>query len=115
MQVGTSSLSPLSRGTDYAFISAFAESPRFCPSYRFATPQSYECGVAETEASPDNAVAYRGHAGFPGRGLPTALPAVYRLALDEAAGLGFAVMSGIITWDHSHAGQLFAGQGISLP
>ena len=29
-----------------------------------------------------------------GRGLPTALPAVYRLALFEAAGEGFAVMSG---------------------
>ena len=50
-----------------------------------------------------------------GRGLPTALPAVYRLALREAAGVGFAVMSGIITWDRSHAGQLFTRQGISLP
>jgi hypothetical protein len=42
------------------------------------------------------------------------LPAVYRLALYEAAGVGFAVMSGSFTWDHSHAGQLFTRQGISL-
>src|SRR6266567_2916616 len=41
-----------------------------------------------------------------GRGLPTALPAVYRLVPFEAAGVGFAVMSGIYPWDHSHGGQV---------
>jgi hypothetical protein len=49
-----------------------------------------------------------------GRGLPTALPAVYGLALYEAAGVGFAVMSGIFMRDHSRMGQLFTRQGISL-
>jgi predicted exporter len=42
-----------------------------------------------------------------GRGLPTALPAVCCLALYEAAGVGFAVMSGVF-----HVGSLPQGATI---
>lgn len=49
-----------------------------------------------TGASPISGISrYRAIPELTGRGLPTASPAVYRLALDEAAGVGFAVMSGL--------------------
>ena len=50
-----------------------------------------------------------------GRGLPTALPAVRCLALYEAAGEGFAVMSGCTHGVAAVQGKLLTRQGISLP
>ena len=49
-----------------------------------------------------------------GRGLPTALPAVRCLALYEAAGEGFAVMSGCTHGVTPVQGKLLTRQGISL-
>jgi len=96
------------------FFHSYRE-PAYCLSHGFVTPP-FLGGVTGTEASPLMGSVVTGpyREIILGRGLPTALPAVYRLALREAAGVGFAVMSGIITWDRSHAGQLFTRQGISL-
>ena len=90
--------------------------PASCFSHRFATLRLYDRSVTGLEPHPQGDQSLRGHATPKrGRGLPTALPAVYSLALYEAAGVGFAVMSGIVTRDRSRAGQLFTRQGISLP
>ena len=89
--------------------------PAYCAGRRFAIPLFYTGCVTVTDASPRRVQSLRGHTAVAsGRGLPTALPAVCGLALYEAAGEGFAVMSGIDTRDHSRAGQPFTRQGISL-
>jgi len=60
--------------------------------------------LTAVEASPYGSVV-TGPCSLQSRGLPTALPAAYRLALHETVGLGSAVMSGLFARDHSRAGQ----------
>jgi hypothetical protein len=82
--------SSVTRGADYAFISASSREPAYCSTHRLASS-------AGCRASPRRDQSLRGHTP-PGisrsRGLPTASPAGCRLLLVKAAGEGFAVMSG---------------------
>ena len=79
---------------------------------------TYRCGVTDADASPPKGISRYG--AIPpndgDRGLPTALPAVHSLVLDfEAAGVGFAVMSGLMYRVASVPGNSITRQGISLP
>src|SRR6185436_4283278 len=56
--------------------------PASCVSRRFATLEPYGTGVTVTGASPRRDQSLRGHTLDESRGLPTALPAVYRLVLE---------------------------------
>ena len=88
MQVGTSSQSPVSRGTDYAFISELqSESPRIALSI------DWPLLPAETRASPRRDQSLQGHAPCGAEGFPRHCPSSIAFSF-EAAGVGFAVMSG---------------------
>src|SRR5206468_8610803 len=105
--------SPVSRGADYAFISTTgtAESPAYCASHRFAasatglTPRPF--GLSRYGAIPACA----------GRGLPTALPAVYRLVPHRGSRCGLRRYErDVAPRNRSRGGQaLLTRQGISLP
>ena len=87
MQVGTSSLSPITRGTDYAFISIHHREPAYCLVHRFATLFGVRGSVRGL--TPKGSVV-TGSYRRSGRGLPTALPFDHLLVE-----WGFAVMSGL--------------------
>jgi len=99
VQVGTSSLSPLSRGTDYAFISAtalIAESPRIAPIIDLPHPRHFVVDLTATGASPRRDQSLRGHTAqlHAAEGFPRHYPSAVVSSLVETAGVGFAVMSG---------------------
>jgi hypothetical protein len=101
VQVGTSSRSPVSRGTDYAFISVSR-----APAY--GTGHGLPFSLGWTGASPRRDQSLRGHASRKGEaeGFPRHYPPSVASSLIEAAGEGFAVMSGIDVWSRLRTGQV---------
>jgi hypothetical protein len=89
VQVGTSSYSLVSKGTDYAFISAFlAESPRVAPSIDLPAHRQ------RPEPRPEGLSRYRVMPHVEAEDFPRHHPPSIASSLIEAAGEGSAVMSG---------------------
>ena len=90
MQVGTSPYSLVSKGTDYAFISAFlAESPRIAPSIDLPANRQ------RPEPRPEGLSRYGVIPLDEAEDFPRHYPPSMASSLVEAAGEGFAVMSGL--------------------
>ena len=99
MQVGTSSLSPITRGTDYAFISIHHREPAYCLVRRFATLLGMLSFVTVSEASPRRDQSLQGHAAEAAEDFPRHCPPV---TCDR---VGFRRYERVCTWSRLHAGQ----------
>ena len=91
MQVGTSSRSAVSSGTDYAFISSLLESPRIAPAVDLPPKRQ------DRSLSPKGSVVTGPYLPYvrEAEGFPRRCPPSIASSLHEADGEGFAVMSGI--------------------
>src|SRR6266542_3428882 len=108
VQVGTSSWIPCSQGDRLCLhLEVSLESPRIAPAMDLS-PTNRRTG---TEASPRRAQSLRGHTPTKeAEGFPRHYPPSITSSLTEAAGEGFAVMSGI-----SLGSRLPKGQVVCLP
>ena len=89
--------------------------PASCAGLRFATPVPYGTGVTVTDASPRRDQSLRGHSSEEPEDFPRHYPPSLASSLIEAAGVGFAVMSGCTHEVTSVQGNSLTRQGISLP
>src|SRR5437764_4883233 len=81
--------------------------PAYCSGHRFATLQPYGWGVTATRSLVlSDSVVTGPYLLAQAEGFPRHYPPSIASFLIEAAGVGFAVMSGIYPRDHSRGGQV---------
>src|SRR5262249_53473088 len=93
----------------------FPREPACCGRRRFATSSPYGEGVTVTTASPRRVQSLRGHTSEEAEDFPRHHPPTVASSLIEAAGEGFAVMSGSSHEVTPVQGNSLTRQGISLP
>ncbi len=89
--------------------------PASCVGHRFATLRPYGRGMTVTGASPRRDQSLRGHTSGEAEDFPRHYPPAVASSLIEAAGEGFAVMSGSSHGIASVQGNSLTRHGISLP
>jgi hypothetical protein len=116
VQVGTSSRSPVSRGTDYAFISVSRE-PAYCPSRRFAGSAANHRPDSAWSLTPKGSVVTGPYLVAEAEGFPRHHPPSVASSLNRGSRCGLRRYERVCTARSPSRGARFpflTRQGISL-